>query len=169
MKQIFTEDKLELAKKMIVYDFKRNKFSSIFELLKDDIKKLIDLGLPYKMILMHLNNELESNIKYDTFLKWIQKNIKQKNQSSNTLRKNTQKQKVELKKEETTCKTDKDEIKVRIGGVETEIKVHTNEKEKNNKKEETGRKRKKDKNWKSVIFPQIEKACEGMKKANLRI
>jgi len=143
MKQIFTEDKLELAKKMIVYDFKRNKFSSIFELLKDDIKKLIDLGLPYKMILMHLNNELESNIKYDTFLKWIQKNIKQKNQNSNTSipNRDTKEQKVELKKEETK-------------------KIEEN----NDKDEEVD-----DEDWKSVIFPQIEEACEGMKKANLRI
>ena len=142
MKQIFTEDKLELAKKMIVYDFKRNKFSSIFELLKDDIKRLVDLGLPYKMILMHINDELDSNIKYDTFLKWIQKNIKQKNQSSNTLRKNTQKQKEEIKKER--VKKDNDNPK--------------------DKDEEAD-----DEDWKSVIFPQIEEACEGMKKANLRI
>ena len=148
MKQIFTEDKLELAKKMIVYDFKRNKFSSIFELLKDDIKKLIDLGLPYKMILMHLNNELDSNIKYDTFLKWIQKNIKQKNQNSNTSISNidTKKQKVELKKEETK-----------------RVKENNNENLKN-KDEEVD-----DEDWKSVIFPQIEAACEGMKKANLKI
>jgi len=143
MSQIFSDDKLELAKKMVVYDFKRNKFSAIFELLKNDIQKLIELGLPYKMILMHINNELNSNIKYDTFLKWINKHIKQKNQNSNnTLKKNTQKQKDEIKKEE--VKKDNDNSKDKDEEIDEE-------------------------DWKSIIFPQIEKACEGMKKANLRI
>jgi len=126
MKQIFTEDKLELAKKMIVYDFKRNKFSSIFELLKDDIKRLVDLGLPYKMILMNINDELNSDIKYNTFLKWIQKNIKQKNQNSNNLKRNIKKDEVKkeaLKKDidDNTKKENKKNDKLEIPWWEKEI------------------------------------------------
>jgi len=37
------------------------------------------------------------------------------------------------------------------------------------KNEEKDRKNKKNKSWQEVIFPQIEEACEGMKKANLRL
>jgi len=139
MKQIFTEDKLELAKKMIVYDFKRNKFSSIFELLKDDIKRLVDLGLPYKMILMNINDELNSDIKYNTFLKWTQKNIKQKNQNSNNLKINTKKE--ELKKEA--------------------LKKDINNPKKENKKND-----KLEKPW---WEKEIERASEGMKEAALRL
>jgi len=100
MEQIFDKEKIQLARSMLINSpFKRNKFSSIFDLFKDDILKLISLGMPYKAILINLNNELNSNINYDTFLKWIQKNIKQKNQSSNILRNNSQFKKEEVKKE----------------------------------------------------------------------
>ena len=148
MEQIFDKEKIQLAKSMLINSpFKRNKFSSIFDLFKDDILKLISLRMPYKAILVNLSDELNSDINYDTFLKWIQKNIKQKNQSSNnTLRKNTQKQKDEIKKEETTDKTDKDKIK-----------VHTNT---TPKKEEDD-----DKPW---WKKRVEELSEGMKKAGVR-
>ena len=92
MEQIFDKEKIQLARSMLINSpFKRNKFSSIFDLFKDDILKLISLRMPYKAILVNLSDELNSDINYDTFLKWIQKNIKQKNQNSNnTLRNNSQ-------------------------------------------------------------------------------
>jgi len=143
MEQIFDKEKIQLARSMLINSpFKRNKFSSIFDLFKDDILKLISLGMPYKAILINLNNELNSNINYDTFLKWIQKNIKQKNQSSNILRNNFQTKKEEIEKK----------------SKQKSINTTSTKKEDDVDEED----------WKSVIFPQIEEACEGMKKAGVR-
>ena len=145
MKISFNEDMIIAAKRMLALNHKRNKYKNVFDLLKDDIFKLVEIGLNYNSILELINNELQVNIKYHTFFAWIQKNIKQKNQNSNnTLRNNSQIKKVELKKETKKVKENNDNPK--------------------NKDEEVD-----EEDWKSVIFPQIEKACEGMKKANLRI
>ena len=138
--------KFYLQKKLLISNPNRGVYSDVFNLFKDEIKELIDFGLKYKSILSLLEKELDCSLNYKTFISWVNKNIKQKNQSSNnTLRKNTKKQKVELKKEETK-------------------RVKENNENVKNKDEEVD-----DEDWKSVIFPQIEVACEGMRKANLRI
>jgi len=141
----FDEKKILFAKKLLISNPNRGVYSDVFNLFQDEIKVLIDFGLKYKSILSLLEKELNFSLNYKTFISWINKNIKQKNQSSNILKilkKDTKKQKDEIKKEE--IKRDNDNLK--------------------DKNEEID-----DEDWKSVIFPQIEEACEGMKKANLRI
>lgn len=125
MNILLDENKRQKAIKFISLN-SRN-WGYIFELFKDEIFEMIELKVPKTVIVKYLSNELNTNIKYTTFDSWLRK---RKNQSYNTLRKNSQ-----IKREETK---DKDK----------EVD---------------------DEDWKSVIFPQIEEACEGMRKANLRI
>ena len=141
MEWIDEKKKMKIKKTL---SYKGKVYSIVFSMLEDEIRKMLKDGYSKTIIVKILNEELETNINYFTFIKWFDKNIKQKNQNSNTLRKNTQKQKVELKKETKKVKENNDNPK--------------------NKDEEVD-----DEDWKSIIFPQIEEACEGMKKANLRI
>jgi len=142
----FDEKKILFAKKLLISNPNRGVYSDVFNLFKDEIKELIDFGLKYKSILSLLEKELDCSLNYKTFISWVNKNIKQKNQNSNnTLRNNSQIKRKEVKKEETK-------------------RVKENNENVKNKDEEVD-----DEDWKSVIFPQIEAACEGMRKANLRI
>ena len=140
MNILLDENKKQKAIKFISLN-SRN-WSYIFELFKDEIFEMIELKVPKTDIVRYLSSELNANIKYTTFDSWLKK---RKKQNSNTLIKNTKKQKNEIKKEE---------IK----------KIKENNENIKNKDEEID-----DEDWKSVIFPQIEEACEGMKKANLKI
>ena len=140
MEWIDEKKKMKIKKTL---SYKGKVYSIVFSMLEDEIRKMLKDGYSKTIIVKILNEELETNINYFTFIKWFDKNIKQKNQNSNTSipNRDTKEQKVELKKEETK-------------------KIEEN----NDKDEEVD-----DEDWKSVIFPQIEEACEGMKKANLRI
>jgi len=96
----FDEKKILFAKKLLISNPNRGVYSDVFNLFKDDIKELIDFGLKYKSILSLLEKELDCSLNYKTFISWVNKNIKQKNQSSNNaLRNNSQTKKEEVKQE----------------------------------------------------------------------
>ena len=97
------ENKLLEAKKILAFKNKKI-FSTIFNLFEEDIKKMLTLGYSRSLIVDILSKELETNIKYITFIKWFDKNIKQKNQSSNTLKNNSQIKK-HLNKQNNTAST----------------------------------------------------------------
>jgi len=87
----FDEKKILFVKKLLISNPNRGVYSDVFNLFKDEIKELIDFGLKYKSILSLLEKELDYSLNYKTFISWVNKNIKQKNQSSNnTLRNNFQ-------------------------------------------------------------------------------
>ena len=102
-------NKIDIARKILNLDNKRGIYNDVFNLLKDDIENMISIGLSYMTILKLLENELDCSLNYKTFFAWIQKNIKQKNQSSinanNTLRNNSQIKKELLKQNNTTSTT----------------------------------------------------------------
>ena len=95
----FDEKKILFAKKLLISNPNRGVYNDVFNLFRDEIKKLIDLSLKYKSILSLLEKELDYSLNYKTFISWINRSIKQKNQSSNTLRNNSQIKKEEVKKE----------------------------------------------------------------------
>jgi len=92
------KDKVIEAKKILIFKNKKV-FSTIFNLFEDDIKRMLSSGYSRSLIIDILSKELETDIKYITFIKWFDKNIKQKNQNSNTLRNNSQVKKGKIKKE----------------------------------------------------------------------
>ena len=102
----FDEKKILFAKKLLISNPNRGVYSDVFNLFKDEIKELIDFGLKYKSILSLLEKELDCSLNYKTFISWVNKNIKQKNQSSNTLRSNSQTKKETPKQNNTTSKED---------------------------------------------------------------
>ena len=138
MEILLNEEKVQKAIKFV--SLNNRNWSYIFELFKDEIFEMIELKVPKTVIVKFLSRELNSDIKYTTFISWLKK---QKIQDSNL-----QIKKDVLKKE-----------------IIQEVKKDTDIL----KNEEKSRKNKKSKSWQEVIFPQIEEACEGMKKANLRL
>jgi len=141
MEWIDEKKKMKIKK---ILSYKGKVYSIIFTMLEDEIREMLRSGYSKIIIVKVLNEELETNINYFTFIKWFDKNIKQNN---NSLIKNSLNE--EMKKNETNEVKQKQEIEI--------------------KKEKEVSKKEKNKNWKDVIFPQIEVACEGMKKANLRM
>jgi len=95
----FDSKKVETAKKILALDLKRGVYNSIFGLFKNEINKMIDLGLSYKTILKLLNKELDYDLNYKTFFAWLNKNIKQ-NQNSNINTSQLKNKINEVKKEE---------------------------------------------------------------------
>jgi len=111
----FDEKKILFAKKLLISNPNRGVYNDIFNLFRDEIKRLIDFGLKYKSILSLLEKELDYSLNYKTFMSWINRSIKQKNKNSNTLRNNSQVKKGKIKKEvkqepgRNTKKEDEDE------------------------------------------------------------
>jgi len=95
----FDEKKILFAKKLLISNQNRGVYNDVFNLFRDEIKELVDFGLKYKSILSLLEKELDYSFNYKTFMSWINRSIKQKNQNSNTLRNNSQFKKEEVKKE----------------------------------------------------------------------
>ena len=87
MKWIDEKKKIKI-KKVLSYEGKV--YSVIFSMLEREIREMLRDGYSKTIIVKILNEELEANINYFTFIKWFDKNIKQKNQSFNTLRNNSQ-------------------------------------------------------------------------------
>jgi len=134
MEILLNEEKVQKAIKFV--SLNNRNWSYIFELFKDEIFEMIELKVPKTVIVKFLSRELNSDIKYTTFVSWLRKQkIKDFNLPNNS----------QISKD--VFKKDTDILK----------------------NEEKSRKNKKSKSWQEVIFPQIEEACEGMKKANLRL
>jgi len=94
MNILLNENKKQQAIKFISLN-SRN-WGYIFELFKDEIFEMIELKVPKTIIVRYLSSELNADIKYTTFDSWLRK---KKNQSSNTSKKDIQKQANEVKKE----------------------------------------------------------------------
>ena len=75
----FSQEKINLAKELLKNKSKR--YSYVFNLFKDEIKELSDLGIGYKAILEILTRKLDTEIKYITFISWINKNLKNNSKS----------------------------------------------------------------------------------------
>jgi len=90
------EDKKLMAIKFISLNSKN--WSYIFELFKNEIFEMIELKIPKTIIVKFLSEELNTEIKYTTFVSWLKKT---KSNNLSNLRKNSQKEEVkEVKKEQ---------------------------------------------------------------------
>jgi len=137
----FDEKKILFAKKLLISNPNRGVYNDIFNLFRDEIKRLIDFGLKYKSILSLLEKELDYSLNYKTFMSWINRSIKQKNQNSEGLKNNSQTEKKEIKKE-----------------VKQEPGQNATKKEDEDEKD--------DEPW---WEKRLRESLEGMKKADLRI
>lgn len=54
----------------------KNKYAIVFNVLKEDIKKLKEVGLSYNAITDLLNKQLNTEIKVSTLANWYQRNCK---------------------------------------------------------------------------------------------
>ena len=142
----FDEKKILFAKKLLISNPNRGVYSDVFNLFKDEIKKLIDFGLKYKSILSLLEKDLDCSLNYKTFISWINKNIKQKNQNSNNLKINTK----------------KDEVKKDINNPKKEISKQ------NNTTSTTPNTPKKEDDGKPWWEKRLEELSKGMEEAGIR-
>jgi len=54
----------------------KNRYAIVFNILKEDIKRLKEIGLSYKAIADLLNKQLNTEIKTSTLANWYQRNCK---------------------------------------------------------------------------------------------
>ena len=74
---MINKEKLKEAKELFkISKNTKNKYVVIFNVLKEDIKKLKEVGLSYKAIAQYLSKEFNTQIKTSTLANWYQRNCK---------------------------------------------------------------------------------------------
>ena len=75
---MFDEEKLNLAKQMFKSAKKSNKkYTIVFNVLKDDLFRLKEIGMSYQSIADLLSKELKTDIKIPTLATWFRRNKKE--------------------------------------------------------------------------------------------
>lgn len=75
------QKKIDIAKRLLKKS-NNKQYSFVFDMFKGEIQELISLGVNYKGVLEILKDELETDkLQYTTFLKWINKNLKNNSKS----------------------------------------------------------------------------------------
>jgi len=96
MEWIDEKKKIKIKK---IFSYKGKVYSIVFSMLENEIREMLKDGYSKTIIVKILNEELETNINYFTFIKWFDKNIKQKSQNSNNTLKNNSQVKREVSKQ----------------------------------------------------------------------
>jgi len=84
----------------------KNKYAIVFNTLKEDIKKLKELGLSYQAIANLLNKQLNAQIKTTTLSNWYQRNCKNDTAKVTNTKKELNKEKKESVETENDNATD---------------------------------------------------------------